>query len=148
MTRRYFFCFSVVSLIALSIAFTSCNELADCVASASPELQTKTFPVATVGTSYDQGVTAEIRNDANDNDYQYFFDITGQIPPGLSRYVNNRTLHFAGTPTQAGQFTFTVKVHVDPPAYYDGDGGLFEDDDRICFGNDTTEKTYTITVRP
>lgn len=99
------------------------------------------------GTDYDQGVKAEIRNDPNDNSYQYFFNITGTVPPGLDTYVDGRTIHFAGKATTVGHYEFKVSVRVDPPQSYDPDSGYWEDDDRICFGNDTAERSYVIEVR-
>jgi hypothetical protein len=136
----------IVAIVAL-LFMSSCDELADCVASASPQLQSLNFPRAVVGAAYDQGVTAEIRNDSNDNAYQYYFNIIGSLPPGIETYVNGRTIHFAGIPTTAGRYEFTLSVRVDPPQSYDPDSGFLEDDGRICFGNDTTEKSYSIEVR-
>lgn len=134
--------FAVFGMLSL----TSCDELTDCIASANPSLENKLLLDGFKGTAYADTISAEVKNDPNDNSYDYYFNVVGSMPSGLSYNVNHRRFNISGTPTQTGTFTFKLILRVDPPESYDDDGGFFNDGDRICFGDDTTERTYTIKI--
>ncbi len=124
-------------------SFSSCNELADCIASTTPELQSKILKEGNVGSEYSDKINSEVKNDPNDNAYGYYFNVEGKLPDGLAYTVSHRVFSINGIPTKAGTFKFKVILRIDPPHDWDEDGG---DSNRICFGDDTTEKTYTIKI--
>lgn len=139
-----------LTLLVILITFTmsSCDELLDCIASTRPELPTKTLSLGYVGQPYDDIVKASVVNDSQDDDYDYFFTIrTRDLPPGITYEIHDRRIFFLGTPTQSGTYTFNVDLTIEYPEYYDGQDGIFEDDNRICFGDDSTSKQYTIVVQ-
>lgn len=136
----------VLLLSMTSFLVISCSELIDCVASARPNIHSKILQRGYVGNVYTDFIDSDITNDSNDNDYDYYFSISGNVPPGLTYNQQGRKVFFTGYPSQAGSYTFRVKLTVDFPEYYDPNQGIFEDSNRICFGDDTTTKEFTIII--
>ncbi len=139
--------FYALLCILLSLTMSGCSELLDCVASARPDIHSKTLVNGTVGHPYSDFIDSDVTNDPNDNAYDYYFSVNGNLPPGMTYHEQGRKVYFTGTPTQAGSFTFEVKLTVDPPDNYNLDGGFWNDGNRICFGNDTTKKQFTIVIQ-
>lgn len=136
-----------IILSVLFLFFNSCSELIDCIASTKPELNSKLLPSGYTNQNYSNFITASVKNDPNDDDYDYHFSISGNYPPGMTYFEQGRRLYFSGKANQAGTYTFKVTVTIDYPEYYDPDQGFWEDNNRICFGNDTTSKDYMITIQ-
>lgn len=139
----------ITLLVFVSSVFLlfGCAELFDCVASARPDIHSKNLNIGTVGNTYTDFIDSDITNETDDDAYDYFYSVSGNLPPGLNYHQQGRKLFFTGYPSQAGSFTFEVRLTVDPPDYYDPNQGLFEDGNRICFGNDTTSKEFTIIIQ-
>lgn len=136
----------VVLFTFSAFLLSGCSEMFDCVASARPNLHSKTLLSGNAGNPYSDYIDADVTNDTHDNDYDYYFTVIGNLPPGMTYREQRRSVYFTGTPTQAGTYTFKIRLTVDPPDYYDEDGGLFDDSNHICFGDDTTTKEYTIVI--
>jgi hypothetical protein len=134
-------------IVASAFLLFGCSELLDCVANARPNIKSKVLRIGTFGITYNDFVEADIINDSDDNSYYYSFSISGNFPPGMSYNQQGNKVFFNGSPTQSGSFTFKVSLTVDPPEYYDPNQGFFEDGNRICFGNDTTAKEFTIIIQ-
>lgn len=117
---------------------SGCAELVDCVAPAKPDLHSKTLTIGTVGDAYADFIEADVANDPHDDDYDYFFSITGNFPPGMFYHEQGTKAFLTGIPSQAGTYKFKVRLTVDPK---------FEADNRICFGDDTITKEYTIVIQ-
>jgi len=137
----------VLFFISSAFLLFGCAELFDCVASARPDIHSKNLNIGTFGTSYNDFIDSDITNETNDNAYDYFYAVSGNFPPGMTYNEQGRKLFFNGYPTQTGSYTFTVRLTVDPPYYYDQNQGFYEDGNRICFGNDTTTKEFTIVIQ-
>lgn len=71
--------------------------------SSPPVIQTTSLPAGTVGTAYNQTLTAS----SGTPPYQWSVS-AGSLPPGLS--LDPTTGAISGTPTQSGSFSFTAKV--------------------------------------
>lgn len=123
---------------------SGCSELIDCVASARPDLHSKALNTGKVGINYSDFIDADITNEPDDNAYDYFFQVDGNLPVGMTYHEQGRKVFFTGVPTVAGSYTFRVRLTVDPPHYEDWgwDGG-----NRICFGDDTITKEFTIVIQ-
>jgi len=67
---------------------TGCQELIDCIINVSPELPDKTFKTGKVGELYHDELLAGINNQPNDDDYNYYFDFSGNLPEGLIMFNN------------------------------------------------------------
>ncbi|MGC4041637.1 MAG: hypothetical protein QM710_12845 [Flavobacterium sp.] len=139
--KIYILLFSVSAFL-----LSGCSELIDCVASARPNLHSKNLATGTVGGSYTDFLEADITNEPHDNDYDYFFSVHGNLPPGMTYYEQGRKVFFTGTPSQAGTFSFKVTLTVDPPDSF-SNGGFWNDSNRICFDDDTITKEFTIVIQ-
>lgn len=131
-------------LFASLFFFSGCDALLDCIASASPELSNNDLVEGNRAQLYNDKVVASVKNDPNDNDYNYFFTIDGHIPPGINYSIIGREIRFNGNPTTAGTYTIKVRVTIEP--LYDYDDSGFNDSDRICLGNDATSRNYTFII--
>ncbi len=137
MKKRIYFLF-LFSFFLLS----GCESLLDCVFDRRPVIHNRTFNDGTVGVYYYEEVTTEIKNEPNDDDYGYNYDIYGELPNGLQMITNHRTVSFEGTPEVAGTFRFTLHLYVDPPLSYDYDTDQYEE--VLC--SDSTSNEYTVTI--
>ncbi|UPT69832.1 MAG: hypothetical protein M0D53_11885 [Flavobacterium sp. JAD_PAG50586_2] len=139
LSKIYIFLFTATGLL-----LSGCSELIDCVASARPDLHSKPLNTGTVGINYSDFVDADITNEPDDNAYDYFFQVDGNLPAGITYHEQGRKVFFTGVPTVAGTYTFDIRLTVDPPHYEDWgwNGG-----NRVCFGDDTITKEFTIVIQ-
>jgi len=134
-------------LLIVLVLCNSCSELFDCIASTKPELESKTLQSTLSGQPYEDVITASVKNTSNDADFFYIFSIDGDLPPGIMYSEEGRDLVFHGVPTQTGTYSFKVTVLIEYPENYDPEEGFWEDDNRICFGDDSVSKNYSITIQ-
>ena len=131
---------NILKIALILVLFSGCNEMMDCIFSVKPNLPQKTFTVGKVGVAYLDELKASVINDSREGDYYYYFDLYGNLPDGIEILISGRTMYFQGTPTKTGRFNFDVSVQ-NESKYVDEDG-----DDNICFGDDTIQKSYFITI--
>ena len=136
--------FILITLSALLVS--GCAELIDCVASARPNIHSKNLATGNFGLPYSDFIEADVTNEPNDDAYIYYFSVDGNLPPGMTYREQNRRITIFGTPTMSGSFTFRVNLTVDPPDYYDGNNGFWDDSNQICFSDDSTSKEFTIVI--
>ena len=129
-------------LVFCLFTFLNCDDFLDCVVNRRPELPDKSFAVGPIGSYYYEEFDAQIKNEPQDNDYGYEFDLDGNLPDGLGMVVNYRTVSIEGTPTTAGTYRFTIFLYVDPPLTYDDENDTY--DDPLC--SESTSKEYTIII--
>ena len=117
----------------------------DCIINVRPELHDVNLKDGRIDYYYFDKITAEIKNEPNDNSYDYYFDVYGDIPAGLDIIYDYREVIFEGIPTESGRFTFRVHLNVDPydDYYYDEYGDVVYDD-KLC--TDHTTKDYTLII--
>ena len=94
-------------------AFTSCDNIIDCIINTRPELPDKSFEVGYVNEFYYQDIRAEIKNEPRDDDYAYYFEDITNLPDGLEMFVDHRTIYIEGIPQTSGSYTFTVYLYVE-----------------------------------
>ncbi|NRD23821.1 hypothetical protein HNV10_11240 [Winogradskyella litoriviva] len=130
--------------LLLSVCFLcfNCDDIVDCIINKRPEIPDKSFDVGNIGYYYSEALTSEIKNEPNDDYYDYFYDIRGHLPDGLELYSDFRTVSIKGFPEVSGSFTFTIQLYVDPPQYYDQDSQEWEDN--LC--SYSTSKEFTIII--
>lgn len=136
-------------LLAL-VSFNSCDEFVDdiinetiigCNSYNYPVINSKQLKDGRVDEFYSDYVSAEIKNDPNDDsDYDYQFNVNGRLPEGVSWSVEGRKVFFEGIPITSGLFEFTVEVwaEVHEEWWYD------EDIPELC--NDYASKDFTIVI--
>ena len=125
--------------IFLFTLLVSCEDVFDCIVGRNPSLPNAELPIASTEAYYYADISAEIKNEPRDNDYDYYFRVVG-LPPGMDYFVNYRIVSFEGTPTETGTYEVRVYLDVDGPFRNDFDG----DRDVLC--NYSTSKTYTLIV--
>ncbi|MEM9679642.1 MAG: hypothetical protein AAF901_04905 [Bacteroidota bacterium] len=131
----------LIAIVLSSLCF-SCEDLFDCIIGRSASLPDKTFPIGEENVFYSVELSAEIKNEPDDNNYDYFFDIYDDLPRGLDYYVDYRVLIIEGIPEETGVFEVTVHLWVDGPIFVDFNSGRA--DDRLC--DSGISKTYTIII--
>ncbi len=115
----------------------SCNDLLDMALECSiknVELESKVLGQATKGNNYYETIVAGVKNDPNDEDYEYNFSINGTIADGIQFSYDRNILILKGVATETGNFTFEVTVSV-----------AFGDENTTC--NESTKKTYILIVK-
>ena len=120
-----------------------CETIASCIWNRRPEIPDKSFEVGNIGYFYYEDLISEIKNESGDDNYEYYYDVTGNLPNGLEMYSDYRTLSIEGNPEISGSFTFTIHLVVDPPEQYDYDTQEY-DDKSMC--STTTSKEFTIII--
>ncbi len=99
-------------------------------------MDTKEFPIGSTETYYYTDVSAEINNEPNDNDYDYFFEVEEPLPPGLDYYINYRTISIEGTPLVPGIYDVTISLYVEGPF----------DEETVQLCENSIAKTYTVII--
>ncbi|MEM9001771.1 MAG: hypothetical protein AAGB24_16045 [Bacteroidota bacterium] len=127
-----------LSFVTVALVLQSCDEIYECLFNIEPEIHNKSLATATLGERYSDLVTAEIRNEVNDNDYDYDFYIVGELPPGIFYDINRRSVTFYGFPEEAGTYRFNVELSV---SSYDYNG---YDSSPTC--SDSTVRAFMIRV--
>ncbi|GAA3630561.1 hypothetical protein [Flavivirga jejuensis] len=136
--KQYVFVILLVSFFS----FSGCEDVLDCVINVRPELHNKTLAVGLVDAYYSETISAEIKNEANDNDYDYYFDISGRLPEGIDVYYNrHREVVFKGIPKASGSFVIRAYLEVVPHYNTYGNDRI---NGRLC--SDNTSKTYTLVI--
>lgn len=123
----------------LLILIPGCEGAADCVLDINPSLPEKEFAQATMFTSYDESLQAEMNNAADTNYGITGIRVSGNLPPGLTCTANGMDISIQGTPTALGTFEFNIKITVGT-YLVDAEGA----DDHLC--GDSASKKYSITV--
>lgn len=104
---------STFLLLFAFLMLLSCDEALECVFGLEPEINETTIASATLNENYFQRITAEVDNAANDNSFDYFFDIIGDLPIGIDVVFFPRRIELIGVPEEAGAFEFTVFLAVE-----------------------------------
>ncbi|WP_295833343.1 hypothetical protein [uncultured Winogradskyella sp.] len=110
-------------LLLLFISFYSCDNALECAFGIEPEINENSVAPALLDQNYFQLITAEVDNAANDNAYDYFFRIEGDIPDGIDIFFFPREIEFSGVPSETGRFNFRIFLSVER---FDFDTGLYD----------------------
>jgi hypothetical protein len=99
------------------------------------KLENKSLRIGTVGSNYYETISANVKNDPNDDYYLYDFFIKGNLQKGLQFYTEGNKFVINGVPEEAGTFGFELTVEVTL------------DDEELGLCTETTKKTYELTVK-
>jgi len=142
--------FKIQFVLLLSLLFLIGCEKLGCTIIVKPLLPDKTFVIGKLDVEYFDKLSASIKHSNREQDYNFYFDISGELPSEIEILADNfRTLYFEGIPVEKGIFTFYVSVEIEK-RYYDDDWG--DDDDTVLLNptlevrNDTTGREYTIII--
>lgn len=120
--------------------FTSCDDALECAFGVNPEINENSIEPAVLDQDYFALITAEVDNAANDNAFDYFFAIEGDLPQGINVFFNFRQIEIYGRPQETGRFNFRVYLSV---GRFDPDTGFY-DNDPTC--NSEVSKGFTLEV--
>ncbi|MEM9076611.1 MAG: hypothetical protein AAGC43_06205 [Bacteroidota bacterium] len=105
--------FTICVIGSFAFLFSGCDEIFECVFNINPEINERQLLVGVVGERYRERITAQINNEVNDNDYDYFFDVIGDLPPGIFVDFNRRSVDIFGIPEESGDYRFQVELFVE-----------------------------------
>ncbi len=135
--KRYLPIILLISFFSLS----GCDDVLDCIINVRPELHAKTLAVGLVDEYYSEIITAEIKNEPNDNDYDYYFDVSGRLPEGIEVVYNrHREVVFKGVPKESGRFN--IKVYLEVIPHYNEYG---RSNGPLC--SDDTSRSYVLAIK-
>ncbi|MFK7992854.1 MAG: putative Ig domain-containing protein [Granulosicoccus sp.] len=132
----------LISFSALTL--TACEDPFDCIVDDRPVLNTENLQQPILNQEYASTISVSIKNNSQDNRYDYSWRLSGTLPAGISYQVNNRELVFSGTATSLGDYPYTVSVNVSSDDFWNSSGGV--DASELCRQNVT--RNYTMTVAP
>ena len=128
------FLLSVVFLLMFSGCEDIINSAVECSIK-DVKLENKTLRIGTVGRNYYETISANVKNDPNDDYYLYDFFITGKLQKGLQFYTEGHELVINGVPEEVGTIGFELTVEVTL------------DDEELGLCTKKTKKTYELTVK-
>lgn len=129
-----------ILLLLFFVSFYSCDNALECAFGVEPEINENSVAPAQLGENYFQLITAEVDNAANDDAFDYFFRIEGDIPNGIDILFFPREIEFSGVPTETGRFNFRIFLSVER---FDFNTGLYE---RSPTCSDEVSKNFTLDV--
>ena len=74
--------FKMLPIVVCFLCF-GCEDIIECIINKRPEIPNKSFSVGYVNNYYYEELTSEIKNEPNDDDYGYTYEIYGDLPDGL-----------------------------------------------------------------
>ena len=134
------------SFLVLSfLLLISCQDALECIINKHPELSNQALSSAQVDQFYSDTITAQIKNEPSDDNYNYYFSIDGALPRGIDYYIDYRTIFLEGTPLVSGTYNFTVRLTVEQSDnYIEECENKLNDCDGLC--GDTASQAYTLLV--
>jgi hypothetical protein len=125
----------------LCLSLSGCGPLADlvldCIDDDQPELSPSTLPNPILNQVYNQVIHVGIRNEPYDDRFDYTFTLSGNIPTGMQIEVLGRDFRLIGTPTELGDFGFTVRVDVEG-------NNITNDTTGLCSTTDSQSYRWTV----
>lgn len=124
--------------VVLLLTFSGCEDIINSVVECSikdVKLESKILRVGAVGRNYYETISANVKNDPNDDYYLYDFFITGKLQKGLQYYTEGNQFVINGVPEEAGTIGFELTVEVTL------------DDEELGLCTETAKRTYELTVK-
>ncbi len=120
------------------LVLCGCDDALECgLVNRRADMQDKPAQVLTRDAYATITYEAEVVNDtADDEEYDYSFDVYGDVPPGLTITYEHRQVVLRGYPQRSGVYDFSIRVYVD-----------YVGIDFKCLNDDSDENTYRITVQ-
>lgn len=129
---------ATVLVLLAALLLGSCDHAAECLSDIFPNLPTLPLADGTMHQPYTQLIAATIDNDEDSEYYIEHIEVEGNFPEGISYEATGMQLTLSGTPANAGEYDFDIKITVRPYNYPEGEG------DGMC-GNIATT-SYKIKV--
>ncbi|MDZ7612365.1 MAG: hypothetical protein U5K51_00550 [Flavobacteriaceae bacterium] len=98
------------------------------------KLENKELRIGAIGRNYYETISVNVKNDPNDDYYQYSFYLDGQLQKGLQFYSEGNKFIITGVPEVAGTVNFQLSVEVTL------------DEEALGLCTETEKSAYTLTV--
>jgi hypothetical protein len=124
--------------VVFLLTFSGCEDIINSAVECSikdVKLENKTLRIGTVGRNYYETISANVKNDPNDDYYMYDFFITGKLQKGLQYYTEGNKFVINGVPEEAGIIGFELTVEVTL------------DDEALGLCTETAMRSYELTVK-
>lgn len=140
--------FIVIALLFISGCDIVVDALFDCIDGDGPEFDPHSLPTAVLNEEYYAKITASIRNEPGDSLYDYDFDWEGDLPAGLTLRTpaDDRVAIIEGTPTEYGDFHFTLKVKVRLQDYAWSRINEQDYDGNLCYDREVEDYTLHVEI--
>ena len=103
----------ILTIVTQLLLLSGCNAL-DCVINNHPEFSKTSVNQARLNQTFKDSIKASISNSLEDRKFNYAISLTGDLPDGISYQSSGSEITFAGTPTELGEFPFTLQVIAEP----------------------------------
>jgi hypothetical protein len=117
--------------------FSACDDLINSAIQCTIKdvrLESKNLRIGAIGRNYYETISANVKNDPNDDYYRYSFYLTGKLQKGLQYYSEGNKFTITGVPEEAGTINFQLTVEVTL------------DEEELGFCTETGKSAYTLTV--
>ena len=126
-------------VLVFSLLVTGCDAL-DCVVNDHPEFSKNSLAEATLNQVYEDSIRASISNSIEDSDYNYTFNLEGDLPAGIAVETSAREIAFTGTPTVLGEFPLRLSVFANARLTSDPDDAP----SRLCSDTESREMVLSV----
>lgn len=146
--KSFFRHFSLtVFLSTMAVFLSGCDVLfdsaIDCLDSDGPDFDTRTLAMPVLNQVYNEVLTARIENEPRDDNFDYRFELIGNLPVGITwrqQEFLGRRIFFEGTPTELGSTEFTFLVAVEERNQFNMENS------GLCFTS--RSRRFTLDVQP
>lgn len=128
--------FKTVTAGMIALVLTGCDGVLDCLDNDGPVFDKVAIKSAVLNEVYAETIRASVNNEPQDQRFDYQFELTGQLPAGVSTREAGQQFLFTGTPTESGSFPLTLFVEVDD--------GLNAQESGLCYVSET--ENYVLVV--
>ena len=120
----------------IAVVLSGCDGVIDCLDNDGPVFDKAAIRPAVLNEEYTEIIRASVNNEPQDQRFTYLFQLTGQLPAGITTRVAGQQFLFTGTPTESGSYPLSLFVEVDD--------GLNAQDSGLCYVNET--ENYVLVV--
>jgi hypothetical protein len=143
MNRRIVF---TIWAVVTCVLLVGCEDLADGIyemaVGEDMQITTTEVPDGVIGVAYEWRVSAEVKNEPNDDAYDYNWELVrGTLPEGLLFSDKGDRALVSGIPEEVGSFEITIRVCSDRLRVED----LWDEDSDVWSSSDSEE--FTIIIR-
>ena len=98
-----------ITILICSLIVSGCDA-ANCIVNTHPEFSKNSLRNGTLNQVFEDIIKVSISNSYEDDDYDFTFNLEGDLPSGISYETSPRQITFSGTPTELGDFALQLSV--------------------------------------
>jgi len=125
--------------LTCSITISGCDAV-DCIVNNHPEFSKNSVSKATLNQVFEDTIRVSISNSYMDSEYNYTFDLQGDLPQGISYETSAREISFFGTPTELGDFPLQLSVVAAGRSTFDID----DEPEGLCSDTESRDLVFSV----